>query len=223
MKPTRIMLADDHGLIRAGIRELLERMDGIEVIAEAGDGREAVRLCNTHQPDIVVMDIGMPELNGLDSTAQIKKDLPHVQVLMLSMHTNDQYVVRALQSGASGYLLKNSAKVELEIAIRAMIAGQTYLSPAISKCVISNYLQPPDEHAEEVAEDEIGGQLTARQREVLQLIAESHTTKKMAETLHLSVKTIETYRAQLMARLDIHDIAGLVRYAVRAGLVSPER
>jgi DNA-binding NarL/FixJ family response regulator len=169
------------------------------------------------------MDIGMPGLNGLDAVAQIKKDFPQVQVLILSMHSSDQYVVRALQAGASGYLHKDSAKAELDLAVRAVAGGKTYLSPIISKYVISHYLQRPDDNDEEVHEDEIGQHLTGRQREVLQLIAESYTTKKMADTMHLSVKTIETYRAQLMTRIDIHDIAGLVRYAIRIGLVTSEK
>lgn len=216
MTTLRILIADDHTLVRAGFRSLLEKMDGCEVIAETGDGREALRLVGQLQPDVVLMDVKMPELNGLEATARINKDFPGVRVVMLSMYTNEEYVLQALRAGAVGYLLKDAATVELQLAIQAAMRGEMYLSPAISKRVLQDYMQL------------VGGSgsmldaLTARQREVLQLIAEGRTMKEIAQLLHISVKTAEAHRTQLMERLDIHDVTGLVRFAIRVGLVTPE-
>jgi len=217
MKPIRVLLADDHTLVRAGIRSLLENMEGIEVIAEAGDGREALRLVRTHRPDVVLMDIAMPGLNGLEAAARIAKKFPNVRVIILSMHVNEEYVLQALRAGAAGYMVKGADAAELEIAIRAVARGETYLSPMVSKHVVTDYIQ---RISGETSPLEL---LTPRQREVLQLIAEGYSTKKIARTLKISVKTVETHRMQLMERLDIHDIAGLVRYAIRIGLVKPDQ
>jgi len=217
MKPIRVLLADDHTLVRAGIRSLLENMEGIEVIAEAGDGREALRLVRTHRPDVVLMDIAMPGLNGLEAAARIAKKCPNVRVIILSMHVNEEYVLQALRAGAAGYMVKGADAAELEIAIRAVARGETYLSPMVSKHVVTDYIQ---RISGETSPLEL---LTPRQREVLQLIAEGYSTKKIARTLKISVKTVETHRMQLMERLDIHDIAGLVRYAIRIGLVKPDQ
>ena len=217
MKPIRVLLADDHTLVRAGIRSLLENMEGIEVIAEAGDGREALRLVTTHRPDVVLMDIAMPGLNGLEAAARIAKKFPNVRVVILSMHVNEEYVLQALRAGAAGYMVKGADAAELEIAIRAVARGETYLSPMVSKHVVTDYIQ---RISGETSPLEL---LTPRQREVLQLIAEGYSTKKIARTLKISVKTVETHRMQLMERLDIHDIAGLVRYAIRIGLVKPDQ
>ena len=217
MKPIRVLLADDHTLVRAGIRSLLENMEGIEVIAEAGDGREALRLVRTHRPDVVLMDIAMPGLNGLEAAARIAKKFPNVRVIILSMHVNEEYVLQALRAGAAGYMVKGADAAELEIAIRAVARGGTYLSPMVSKHVVTDYIQ---RISGETSPLEL---LTPRQREVLQLIAEGYSTKKIARTLKISVKTVETHRMQLMERLDIHDIAGLVRYAIRIGLVKPDQ
>ncbi len=210
MKPIRVLLADDHTLVRAGIRSLLQDL-GVEVVAEAGDGREALELVEEHQPDVVLMDIAMPGLNGLEAAARIAAELPKVRVIMLSMHANEQYALRALRSCAAGYLLKDASATELELALMTVMHGQTYLSPAILR-LVTGYVQRTG--------DGCGSQegLTARQREMLQLIAEGRSTQEMAQILHISVKTVETHRAQLMERLDIHDIAGLVRYAIRTGL-----
>jgi DNA-binding NarL/FixJ family response regulator len=226
MKPIRVMLADDHALVRAGIRALLASLEGVEVVAEAGDGRHALQLVEAIRPDLVLMDISMPELNGLDAVEKIRRDFPQVRVIILSMHANEEYVLHALRAGAAGYLLKDAGIAELELAVRSVGRGETYLSPPISRSVIDDYLRrlggpvepgvlPPNPHGP-------GGKLTSRQREVLQLIAEGHTTQEIAERLQLGVKTVETHRAQLMERLDIHDVAGLVRYAIRIGLVNPE-
>jgi len=216
MKNTRVMLADDHALVRAGLRSLLEKMVAVEVIAEAGDGREAIELIQKHQPQVVLMDVAMPGLNGLEAVARVTKEFPTVKVIILSMHANEEYVLQALRAGASGYLLKDAAVAELELALQAVGRSETYLSPRISKPVIDSYLE------------RLGNQrapldrLTPRQREIVQLIAEGKSTKEIAFLLKVSVKTVEAHRAQLMERLGIHEVAGLVRYAMRVGLVPPE-
>jgi DNA-binding NarL/FixJ family response regulator len=217
MKPIRILLADDHALVRAGIGALLTRIPEVEVIAEAADGREALAQVKAHLPDLVLMDISMAGLNGLEAAARIAKEHPGVRVLMLSAHVNEDYVKQALRAGAAGYLLKHAAISELELAIQAVARGETYLSPAVSKHLIADYIRRVGEETNPME------LLTPRQREILQLIAEGHSTKEIARILHVSAKTVETHRAQLMERLDIHDIAGLVRYAIRAGLAHLDR
>lgn len=212
----RILLVDDHLLIRASLRSLLAEFSGIEVVAEAGDGREAFDMVGQHQPDVVLMDISMAGLNGLEATRLIRKDFPHVQVIVLSMHAGERQVLQALRAGAGGYILKESAPRELELAIESVARGKLFLSPAISRQVIDAFLGQMGGQADPL------DQLTPRQREILQLIAEGHSSKQIAHRLDASVKTIESHRASLMERLDIHDIAGLVRYAIRQGLVSPE-
>jgi DNA-binding NarL/FixJ family response regulator len=216
MNPIRVLLVDDHNLVRAGIRSLLERMPGVKVVGEASNGREALELVRSESPNLVLMDIAMAELGGLETLPRINKNFPGVQVIILSAHSNEEYVIRALRSGASGYMLKDAATLELQLAINAVAQGKTYLSPSISRTVIDSYLA------------RVGGEegqlepLTARQREILQLVAEGKNTKEVAHLLQISVKTVETHRLQLMARLDIHDVPGLVRYAIRSGLVSAE-
>ncbi len=223
MIPTKVLIADDHTLVRAGMRTLLEGIKDVEVIGEASDGRDALTKTSELKPDIVLLDIAMPELNGLEVAARISKEFPDSFVIILSMHSNEEYVIQALRSGASGYLLKDSALTELEIAIRAVMRGETYLSPAISKHVVIDYLRRISESPEEKnVEPGVFDQLTARQREILQLIAEGNSTKEIAAKLNVSIKTVETHRTQLMERLDIRDVAGLVRYAIRTGLISPE-
>ncbi len=217
MKSIRVLLADDHTLVRAGIRSLVQALSGIQVVAEAGDGREALSLIETHQPDVAVLDIAMPGLNGLEVATQVADNFPYVRVIILSMHANEEYVLRALRAGAAGYLLKDADTAELELAIKAVTRGETYLSPAVSKH-ITEYVRRVGEGTRSALE-----RLTPRQREVLQLVAEGHTTQEIARMMSLSVKTVETHRTQLMERLDIHDIAGLVRYAVREGLVILEK
>ena len=216
-KPIRAVLAEDHRLVRAGLRALLATMSGIEVVGEADDGRHALELVALHQPTIVLMDISMPSLDGLETTRRIAKKHPDVRVIMLSMHADDRLVAQALRAGAKGYLLKEAVPGELELALDAVARDEIYLSQTISKRVIADYLShaqgdgSPREH------------LSPRQREILQLIAEGRSTKQIAALLATSVKTVETHRAALMEKLDIHDIAGLVRYAIRHGLVSTER
>jgi DNA-binding NarL/FixJ family response regulator len=215
MTMIRVLLTEDHTIVRAGIRALLENLEGVEVVGEAGDGREALRLVEIHQPDIVLMDIAMSGLNGLEATMRMSKEFPDVRVIILSMHASEEYVLQALRAGASGYLLKDAGTAELELAIRSVGRDETYLSPAVSKHVVADYVR------------RVGGEpsslerLTRRQREILQLVAEGQSTQEIAQMLSISVKTVESHRAQLMERLDIHDVAGLVRYAIRVGLVTP--
>lgn len=216
MTPIRLILADDHTLVRAGMRTLLQSVPGVLVVAESNNGREVLRLVEQHRPDVVMMDISMPEMNGLEATSRIAHDHPETRVIILSMHESEEYVWQALRAGASGYLLKDADLSELGLAIHKVARGENYLSPAVSKHVLGSYVR------------RVGGEnsslelLSPRQREVLQLIAEGNSTKEMARKLHVSVKTIETHRMQLMERLNIHDIAGLVRYAIRVGLVKPD-
>jgi DNA-binding NarL/FixJ family response regulator len=222
MSSIRVLLADDHALVRAGIRALLQNLAGIEVVAEADDGREALRLIAELRPDVVLMDIAMPGLNGLDTTARVTKEFPQVRVIMLSMHANEEYVLQALRSGAAGYLLKGARLPELELAVTSVARGETYLSPAASKHVVSGYVQRASRGGHSEADARPAERLTPRQREILQLIAEGATTKEIAQHLQISVKTVEMHRAQLMERIGIHDVAGLVRYALRIGLIQPE-
>lgn len=186
------------------------------MVAEASDGREALALAATHRPHVLLMDIAMPGLNGLEAAARLARELPEVRVIILSMHASEEYVLQALRAGAAGYLLKGAGPAELELAVRAAARGETYLSPSMSRHVVDDYLRRTGAAAPSP------GPLTPREREILQLIAEGHTTKGVAAKLGLSVKTVETHRMQLMERLDIHDVAGLVRYAIRVGLVTPE-
>jgi len=215
--PIRLVLADDHALVRAGIRSLLQSCADMEIVGEAGDGQEALGLAKTMQPDVLLIDIAMPGLNGLEVAARLAEDSPQIHVIILSMHANEKYVVRALRAGAAGYLLKDSGTAELELAIRAVAKGQIYLSPGVSKNVILDYLRRV---GNETGPLEL---LTPRQREILQLIAEDHTTKEIARLLNLSQKTVENHRAQLMERLDIHQVAGLVRFAIETGLTRLDR
>ena len=209
----RVLLADDHKLVRAGIRSLLERLPDVEVVAEASDGREAIRLVEQHDPQIVLMDLAMPGLNGLEATQHLTKAFPKVRVLILSIYADEEHVYQGLRAGAAGYLLKGAATEELELAIRSVARGETYLSPPVSKPVIMEYIRRTN----------VGltsrERLSPRQAQILKLIAEGRTTKQVALELAISVKTVETHRSALMARIGVHDVAGLVRYAVKVGLV----
>lgn len=216
MSNIRVLVADDHTLVRAGIVGLLDRLDGVEVIAETSDGREALQLAETLRPDIALLDISMPGLNGLEVASRLSSRLPKLRVVMLSMHTSEEYVLRALRAGAAGYLLKGSAVAELEVAVRAVARGETYLSPAVSKLVVDDYVRRTGGSTDPL------DALTPRQREILQLVAEGKTSKEIAQRLGVGFRTVETHRAQLMERLDVRDVAGLVRFAVRVGLVAPD-
>ncbi len=216
MSHLRILLVEDHALVRAGMRALLQKIEGIEVIADVGDGWEAIKSVQTDPPDLVLMDIAMPGLNGLDATARIVKESPTTRVILLSMYANEEYLRQALQVGASGYLLKGAELAELELAIRTVSRGETYLTPTIAKYAVEAYRTKPEGLSGPLA------RLSSRQREILQLIAEGQTTKDIAQRLSVSVKTVETHRSQLMERLDIHDVPGLVRLAIRVGLIQPD-
>lgn len=215
---TRVVIADDHALLRQGLRLLLSQIADFEVVGEAANGREALTVLQALTPDVVLMDISMPELNGLDATAHALRDHPGLKVIVLSMHASEPYVLEALRAGAAGYLLKDADTKELERAIRTVARGERYLTPAVSHHLIDSFLRA--ERGEEGTRADL---LSPRQREVLQLVAEGRSTREIAARLSLSVKTIETHRAQLMQRLEIFDVAGLTRYALRTGLIDPER
>jgi len=215
MTPIRVLLAEDHTLVRAGIRSLISSFQDIEVVAEAGDGREATRLARSLNPDIVLMDISMPGLNGLEATTRITRANSHCRVLILSMHTNEEYAAQALRAGARGYLVKEAAASQLEEALHAVARGESYVSSSLSMDTVSRLL-------EETPQNSGLDHLTPRQREILQLIAEGKSTREIASVLSLSAKTVETHRSQLMDRLKIFDVPGLVRLAIREGLVSPD-
>lgn len=216
MSPIRVLLADDHILVRAGIRGLLQGLAGMTVVGEAGDGPEAMHLAEQLRPDVVLLDVGMPRLNGLEVADRIAALDPAIRVVILSMHTSEEYVLRALRAGCAGYLVKGSAVSELEIAVRAVARGETYLSPVVSKRVVEDYVNRTGG-----AIDPLDA-LTPRQREILQLVAEGCTSKDIAHRLSLSQKTVDTHRAQIMERLGVHDVASLVRFALRVGLISPD-
>jgi DNA-binding NarL/FixJ family response regulator len=209
--PIRILLAEDHVMVRQGLHALLEQA-GMAVIGEAADGQEALRIAYEQHPDVAVLDIGMPYLNGLETARRLREALPQTKIVLLTMHTEDPYVLEAIQAGAVGYVLKTQAMLDLVQAIQNVLQGQIYLSPRISRALVTAYLTrsdlPPDP-------------LTSREREVLQLIAEGETTKEIAWRLKLSAKTVESHRIRLMRKLDIHETATLVRYAIRRGLTHP--
>ena len=211
----RIILADDHSLVRAGLQALLEAL-GQNVIGETGDGKEALQLIERLKPDAAFVDITMPGLNGFDVAARAKNLSPKTRIVILSMHADAAYVAQALRAGVSGYLLKGANIEELRVALQAISRGETFLSPAISKQVVDGFLRGSGD-----VKSPLSG-LTDRQREILRLIAEGRSTKEIAADLNLSTKTVETHRAQIMERLNIRDIAGLVRFAIRSGLISAD-
>ena len=212
----RILLADDHGVVRKGLRFLLEREENMEVIAEAADGREAVKLAEELSPDIVVMDVGMPQLNGIEATAQIVKKCPSTGVVMLSMHSDEVYVVRALTAGAKGYLLKDSAEADLVRAVESVAQGKSFFSPAITKALLDDYMRYLQQRGLEDSYD----LLTDREKEVLQLLAEGKSNKEVATVLGLSNYTVETHRTNLMQKLSLHNTAEIVLYAVRKKIIA---
>jgi DNA-binding NarL/FixJ family response regulator len=215
-QPTRVLLVEDHDLVRAGIRSLLGNMRDVHVVAEAGNAEDALELIEQYRPHVVLMDIALPGMNGLAATTRVTEQFAGVRVIILSMHVNDLYVSQALQAGALGYILKNASFTELEQAIRTVAGGEAYLSPPVSKHLAMDYIRRAKGEPSSLE------QLTPRQREVLKLIAEGRTTQQMADRLNVSVKTIESHRSQLMERLDIYDVAGLVRYAIHMGLIMPD-
>ena len=214
----RVLIADDHKIMLAGLRSLLEKQTGFDVVSEAENGRKAVQMAQETRPDVVVMDVSMPDLNGIEATKQIMESVPETRVIALSMHSDKRFVMGMLRAGASGYLLKDCASQELANAIHQVAGGKKYLSPEITGVVIDDFLLGGPQ--EEVAT--VASQLSAREREVLQLIAEGWSTKQIASHLYVSVKTIETHRRQIMKKLDLHTIAALTKYAIREGLTSIE-
>jgi len=216
MSDIRILLADDHSVMRTGLRLVLERQPDFRVVGEASDGREAVALVQQHKPDVVVMDIGMPNLNGIEAARQVTAALPEVSVVILSMHSDEAYVLRALKAGARAYLLKESAESDLIAAIRAVHNGKAFFSPAVSRMLVEDYIrQLQDREIEDSYE-----LLTTREREVLQLIAEGKSNKEIANMLNLSLYTVESHRGNLMEKLNLHTVPELILYAVRKGVIS---
>jgi two-component system response regulator NreC len=213
---TRVLLADDHTLIRAGLRMVVDAQPDLTVVGEAEDGRAAVELAAKLKPDVAVMDIGMPSLNGIEAARQIRAALPETQVVMLSMHSDEGYVLRALKAGAKAYLLKDSAEADLASAIRAAAAGKAFFSPAVGKVLLEDYMRKLQRTG---AEDSYE-LLSAREREILQLVAEGKSSKEIANLLNLSVYTVETHRAKVMQKLNLRGIPELILYAVRKGIIS---
>ena len=216
MSKTRILLADDHGIVRKGLRFLLERQPDMEVIGEASDGRAAVRLAGELDPNIVIMDIAMPLLNGIDATAQIVKRNPRIGVIMLSMHSDEGYLVRILTAGAKGYLLKDAAEMDVVRAVQTVVQGRPFFSPQIAQTLLEDYMRQLQQRGLEDSYD----LLTSREKEILQLLAEGKSNKEVASLLNLSVYTVETHRANLMQRLNLHSTAEIVLYAVRKKIIS---
>jgi DNA-binding NarL/FixJ family response regulator len=212
VEPTRVLLADDHTLVRAGIRALLNTIEGVDVVAEAGDGLEALRLIEELQPDIALLDVTMPGLSGLEVLERSKKQFPDLRVIILTVHDAAEYAMQALRAGAAGYLPKSAAVNELQLALEIVSRGETYVSGEVSRRTLLEYSKGPTEHRL--------ASLTPRQREILTLIADGLSTKDIGGRLNISVKTVESHRAQLTDRLNIHDVASLVRYAIKMGLVN---
>jgi len=216
MNPVRILLADDHIVMRNGLRLLLERQPHLQVVGEAADGRQAVALSETANPDVVVMDIAMPNLNGIEATRQIVNRSPRTAIAILSMHSDESYVIRALKAGARAYLLKDSAEADLLAAVRALTEGKSFFSPAISKILVEDYMRQLESRGVEDTYD----LLTNREREILQLLAEGRTNKEVANMLNLSLYTVETHRTHILQKLNLHSVPELILYAVRKGIIA---
>jgi len=218
MGKIKVLVADDHTILRQGIKALLDNQEGIEVIGEAKDGREALAIIEETLPDVILMDIAMPGLNGLEATRRIKKKFPRMKVLVLTMYTNEEYIFQILNAGANGYLVKETAFQDLISAIKAVYKNEAFMSPSISKKVINSYIKKAQDDEEKTCEI-----LTTREREILQLIAEGHSSKKIAELLFISPKTVETHRTHIMDKLNIHNRTGLIKYAIRKGMVDVDK
>ncbi len=216
MNPVRIVLADDHTVMRNGLRLLLERQPNLKVVGEAADGRQAVALSESANPDVVIMDIGMPNLNGIEAARQIVSHNPRTAIAILSMHSDESYVIRALKAGARAYLLKDSAEADLLAAVRALSEGKSFFSPAISRILVEDYMRQLERHG---AEDTYE-LLTNREREILQLLAEGRTNKEVDAMLNLSLYTVETHRTHILQKLNLHSVPELILYAVRKGIIA---
>lgn len=214
MTKKRILIADDHEMIRQGLRLLMSQRTDWEICGEAATGREAVELAIKHKPDVVVMDFSMPILNGLEATRRIREELPQTEVLILTMHENDQVIRDVLAAGARGYLLKSDGGKLLTTAIESLCKHKPYFTPKVSEMVLSGYLNPP-------GEEDSGDRLTSREREIVQLIAEGKSSKEVSSTLNISVKTVEAHRTNIMRKLNVHSLGEIVRYAVRNRIVEP--
>ena len=222
MKKIRLLIADDHSVVREGIRLVLRSSSAFVIVAEAENGEEAVKLARKHTPDIVIMDISMPRLNGIDATSAIKAENPDIKVIILTVHEDEEYVYQILRAGASGYVLKSAGKKEIFAAIKSAMSGERFFSPGISKIIIESFIRRAKEqtHLPQSRPTPNGNRLTRRETEVLQYIAQGFTNRKIAETLFLSIRTVNTHRTNLMQKLDIHDTARLVRYAMENGLTN---
>jgi len=216
MNPVRILLADDHTVMRSGLRLLLERQPNLRVVGEAADGRQAVALCESSNPDVVIMDVAMPIMNGIEATRQIVTHNPRTAVAILSMHADESYVIRALKAGARAYLLKDSAEADLLAAVRALTEGKSFFSPAISRILVEDYMRQLESRGAEDSYD----LLTNRERELLQLLAEGRTNKEAANLLNLSLYTVETHRTHILQKLNLHSVPELILYAVRKGIIA---
>jgi two-component system, NarL family, response regulator NreC len=216
MNPIRIVLADDHTVMRNGLRLLLERQPGFQVVGEAADGRQTLKICEEQEPDVVVLDIAMPNLNGIEAARQIVARFPQTSIVILSMHADESYVLRALKAGARAYLLKDSAEADLINAIRAVSDGKAFFSPAISKMLVEDYMSRLEQRGVEDSYE----LLTPREREILQLLAEGKANKQVASILNLSLYTVETHRGNILQKLNLHSVPELILYAVRKGLTS---
>jgi len=222
----RILLADDHDILRDGLRALLELAGDMAVVGEARDGREAVAEAARLRPDVVLMDIGMPELDGVEACRRIRAQVPETRVLFLTMHESEEYFFRALRAGAAGYVIKRTAAADLLAAVRAVARGESFLSPSVARALVAEYAERgarPAKSAVDATARDAYQTLTGREREVLQLVGEGHSNQEIADKLGLSIKTVQTHRAAVMAKLGLRDVTHLVRYAVRRGLVDPER
>ena len=216
MSKIRVLVADDHGIVRKGLRFVLERQEDLEVIGEASDGREALRICEESGPNVVVMDIAMPQLNGLDAAAQIVRQMPEIKVIILSMHADEDYLVRALNAGVKAYLLKDSAELDLVRAVRAVSQGNSFFSPAIAQLLAEDYTRQLQQRGLQDSYE----LLTEREKEILQLLAEGRSNKEVATALDVSPYTVETHRTHIMQKLDLHNTAEIVLYAVRKKIIS---
>ena len=224
MNKTRILIADDHDVVRSGLKMLLRSQGEFSIVAEAADGEEAVRLVDKHRPDVAILDISMPKLDGIEATRIIKQNHPEVKVLILTVHEDEEYAIQVLRAGASGYILKNAGKREIFGAVRSAVSGDRFFSPRISDIIVDGFVKRTGESPGRTASPSpsSGQHLTERETEVLQYIARGYTNRQIADELCLSFRTINTHRANLMQKLDIHDTAGLVRYAIAAGILKPD-
>jgi DNA-binding NarL/FixJ family response regulator len=225
MAKIRVLIADDHDVVRSGLRALLRSAADFAIVAEAVDGEDAVRLAARHRPDVVLMDISMPNLDGIEATRRIKERQPDVKVIILSVHQDEEYAFQILRAGASGYVLKNARKKEIFAAVRSAVAGERFFSPGISDIIVEGFLKRTGEQDQpEQSKPAAAGdnRLSPRETEILRFIAQGYTNRKIAEVLFLSFRTVNTHRTNIMQKLDIHDTAGLVRHAISLGLIAPD-